>query len=133
MEKTTVKDYPTDGPSWWKSLEDNLADIKSIVMNFYPIGRKSSPDVGISAKGAEAACEVVRGEIAAKGLDPATEFQEAYAAKDGPRMVSLLNAAWFGMPESMSSRDVPGFHVLCNLCSECHCVVPEDHEWPEDE
>lgn len=123
-----MKSYPTDNASWWKSLDDNLDDIRSIVLRFYPIGRKSSPEVKISAAAAEAACEIAREQIAAKGLDPAVEFEQSYAGKDGPRMASLLNAAWFGMPESMSSREVPGFGVFCDLCSESHCVIPEGHD-----
>lgn len=45
--------------------------------------------------------------------------------KKDPAIVGLLNEVWFGMPESMDSREAPGFGILCDLCSEGYVLEEE--------
>ena len=42
-------------------------------------------------------------------------------------LVDLFDDAWFAAPDHKSIHDIPGWHVLCNLCSEAH-VLYEDGE-----
>ena len=116
---------------WWKELETNWDDIVYLVHQFHPYyQRKHSlrPIQGldfeelkypITAPAAETACEVVRNKIRSEALnDPVEAMKEARIVKDGDTIWSILNQTWFGLPESTEVRYLPGFHILCDLCSE---------------
>lgn len=73
----------------------------------------------ITAPTAEEACEVVRKQIQrTKPQNPLTIFDTLAEdpALHNKELASLLNDAWFGMPESRSVRSLPGFFELCDLC-----------------
>jgi hypothetical protein len=40
---------------------------------------------------------------------------------------SLFENAWFAAPDHPHIHNIPGWHILCNLCSEAH-VLWEDGE-----
>ena len=85
----------------------------------------------ISAGAAEAVCESIRREIAVEETkEPGVRFDRLLATKDR-EMVTLLNQVWFGLPESMDSRSLDGFGVLCDLCSEGGVLYEDDEELPE--
>jgi len=75
----------------------------------------------ITAQAAEQTCEVIRKKIkrAYKDeVDPATKFDRALEAQDYQTVYMLLNAAWFGAPESLSVWEVPGFGTACGLLED---------------
>lgn len=122
------KGYPTTAAEWWALFDHHKDDLRRIVLGYHPgvrLPRRRAAE--ISAPGAEAACEAVRKEIAAgTKKDPVTRFDRAAEERDGPALAGLLNEAWFGLPESTSSRGVPGFGALCDLCSESYVLEPEE-------
>ncbi len=124
-------DCPKTAEEWWLLFDCHKVQMRNLVAKYHPTGAKSSPEVHISAPGAEHACEIIREQIARESSgDPAAEFDQAVKDRDPVKLVSMLNGAWFGMPECMGVRSEGGFHALCDLCSESHCVLG-DGEWED--
>jgi hypothetical protein len=77
----------------------------------------------ITAPNAEAACVQVR-----KGIrdthqgDPVAQLDAALTAGDWRAVNNLLNAAWFGVPESTSCWGIPGFREAVGLMED----LPEE-------
>jgi len=115
---------------WWNEVESNKEDLLSLVANYHPYyrNRYSYP---ITAKAAEAACELFRKDIQEQTTIPPCYSFEEYIKTKNVSMVDLLNDTWFGMPESMDVRDNPGFGILCDLCSESW-VLEENKEGNEE-
>jgi len=122
-----MSDCPHDATEWWELLEENKDSIRSLVIQFHPKSGAPRKDMKITAPGAEAVCEDIRGEIAVGGKPecPLESFDAALQKQDGLTIVRLLNETWFGIPESTECWNLEGFGVLCDLCSEAYCLDPE--------
>lgn len=103
--------------------------LRSLIQNFHP----ATPDgprrgIGpITAGAAEAACENVRRDIADKERDmgnPVERFDKALKDGDVLEIDSLLNSAWFGVPESINCWKVAGFKEAVDLMDD----PPEDED-----
>jgi hypothetical protein len=46
------------------------------------------------------------------------QLDRAHERCDGMAIVRIFNAAWFAAPDDPSIRDMPGWLLLCDLCSE---------------
>lgn len=104
---------------WFELLEKNKDALRDIVECYHPVNLDPNKEYdGISAPGAENACKQIREEI--KKENPVVNFDKALEEQDGYALYIMMNAAWFGMPESHSSRDVKGFYVLCDLLSDMY-------------
>lgn len=113
--------YPKTPDEWWALVDSRRDDLLSLIRAFHP-NAGAKVNYRITAERAEAACEQVREEIRHTGIkEPAKVFQELIERRD-PRCLTILSETWFGMPESMGVRDVPGFGALCDLCSEGHLL-----------
>ena len=90
--------------------------------NYHPGVMKAEQlsDFEITAPGAEAASVVIRERIAAetKGRDILAEFDRAVEREDIQALYSILNSAWFGVPESTSCWQIPGFKVAVSLLDD---------------
>lgn len=53
-----------------------------------------------------------------KGMDPIQQFEAALESKDVETLVSILNKAWFGVPESTDCWLMPGFAEACDLLDD---------------
>ena len=104
---------------WWAAFDANRDDLRRLVGNFHPVHANEDwvDEFPISAGAAEEMCKQVRKEITSPLL-PQLEFDEAALNRNPDVIVKLLNQTWFGVPESYESRSLPGFFVLCDLCSE---------------
>ncbi len=113
---------------WWQEVEDNWPDLVGCIERFHPVNRNEEDlmEFPISAEMPEKFSKVIRKQIA----DEQTEglrfkkrnvVQEAEVAKgnrDGATLHTIFNQTWFGAPESRDVFSVPGFGLLCDLCSE---------------
>jgi hypothetical protein len=111
-------DYPKCKDSWWSLFDANRDDLRAMVSAFHPNNQLVvwDDEFPITAKAAEAACEVVRRKIRKEDTeDPLAKF-ERLSLERSPEMDEFLSAVWFGIPESVQSRSVPGFFRLCDLC-----------------
>lgn len=121
--------YPKTAAEWWALFVNNRDHLRQLAARFYPVGAKSSPDVPITAPGAERECETARADIAATGM-PLLPALALIADAQAPsvELVEVLSAVWVGLPESESVRALPGFFALCDLCSESDLVCPVAEE-----
>lgn len=128
--------YPRTAAEWWSLFDENKDAMRSMVLNFHPgVGplQWAKKNENISAPDAEQFCVKVRAAIAKETVsDPMEDFDHFIVDRNGPAMASLFNSTWFGLPESMGSREVEGFGVLCDLCSESH-VFCEGEEQEDEE
>ena len=118
---------PETAEQWWALVEQYHDELCELVSAFHPCNH-SYTDFVITAASAEAACESIRDEIRAKESDDPLEKFEQYCHDKNPKLASLLNEVWFGMPESTEVRSYPGFGVLCNLCSESYVLYEGDED-----
>lgn len=107
---------------WVDKLRANQLDILEIVKTYHPwYGRKEHKGT-ITATRAEVVSEIFRRQIEEKvknDIDPCEQIKLAIAAPTEPGLIIMLNilkGAWLGLPESMESRQVKGFGLLCHLC-----------------
>lgn len=85
--------------------------IINAIKTFHPYFRTHFPDV-ITAQSAELACSIARSEIkSTTNKNPIDKFL-SYNTND---VMSIANEVWFGMPESMESRNHPAFFLICDL------------------
>jgi hypothetical protein len=126
----TKAGYPKTKDEWWQYFNWKREELREIVHHYHP-GYERRHNYPISAAAAEAVCEMVRKKIKEETTaDPVAEFDKAVEEKDAMKLVVLMNAAWFGLPESWESRTISGFGVLCDLCSESY--VLEEEQADED-
>ena len=106
---------------WLNQATANRAKLASLLTNWHPRSVKVGHDMKITARGAEQACEVVRGIIRQQGQNkpnPVEAFYEALDADDYITILTLLNEAWFGVPESTSCWNIEGFTEAVNLMED---------------
>lgn len=110
---------------WWARVDNNWNSLLNAIASYHPLAESPRNHGPITAPGAEIACEVVRELIRRndKG-NPLDRAETAKQNRDVSEMLSVLNEAWFGAPESRSVYATPGFPTLCDLCSE----PPEEEE-----
>lgn len=109
---------------WVSLLEENLDNLIKLVEQFHPAGHPArltsrEDKFVITAKDAEKICQSIREKIAAENDNSGLyTFLSALKEKDYDTVHSVLNETWFGLPESVQVRRLPGFYALCDLCSE---------------
>jgi hypothetical protein len=118
--------YTTTKQGWIAKVVDSKAELRQLVERFHParLTKEHTAEYTITAPGAETASTVVRELIRAemKGRDVLAEFDKAVDTGDVHAIYTLLNAAWFGVPESSPACwEIPGFAVAVDLLDD----VPE--------
>jgi hypothetical protein len=123
---------PKTEEQYWQVAEKNKDALRKLVADWHPQSRgagqkRTDGEFAITAPTTEDICDKIRDDIRKEsGVgDPVAAFDKALADKDGVEFAGLLQATWFGLPESQGVRSLPGFFVLCNLCEESYLVVPE--------
>lgn len=117
---------------WINVFKDHKNNLRNLVVKFHPSSKSqvlvadSSVEVPstletaftITALTAEEACEIVRQKIlSTRPHNPVLIFDAAANDPiDTDQLIYLLNETWFGLPESASVRNLPGFYALCDLC-----------------
>lgn len=123
---------------WLDYAKEHQAVLISLLDNYHPVnldkraritedsdGKFIVPQsLPITAPNAERACQSIRNEIALKTINPAVSatFLNALEHNDINTINSLLNAAWFGVPESNSCWEIVGFREAVELMED----FPED-------
>lgn len=122
--------YPRTAEEWWRSLEEHLDDVRSLIRQFHPTYHRVK-NLPITASVAEAVCEKVREGVRENyPEDPMVTFDLALTNKDGAIILQVLNQTWFGIPESRDAHSLPSFHAFCDLCSEGpDLILPESPGW----
>jgi len=121
-----MNNYPKSKDEWWQFVDKYWDDLQNIILNYYP-NQSDFPEDGwpLSDKlqKPQQACNAVIKKL--RKENPI--WQDRGSFKDyvnnlketrDVKLDNIFQASWFGMPESGSSRSVPGFYVFCDLCSE---------------
>lgn len=108
---------------------EHAGKLRSLLGNYHPTSEAYARwrPGNITAPGAEAACVTVRDLIAREEIGephPIERFDAALASGDAQEIWSLLNSAWFGVPESTECWQVPGFREAVALLED----PPEEEE-----
>ena len=115
--------YPETAEEFWVLVEANEDDLQTLIAQYHPSYRRIHHKGKITAPMAEQVCEAIRKQVQGeeREIDPQQQFRSMLNRKD-PSIDRLFNEVWFGMPESMESRNAKGFDILCLLCEG----VPEE-------
>lgn len=105
---------------WFANVKVNENILKNIVARFHPYQpTKSIDDFPITAPNAEAACQIMREQIAKETVfDPLLLWTGAIQNEDCETIYSLLSSTWLGVPESTSCWEIEGFNELVDLLDE---------------
>lgn len=124
-------DYPKTKAEWWQLVDENQEDLINCVRQFHPNSKTDyhpSREFMITASNAEAACERVRACITKNQVGDPVLLAKMYILDREPHLVHILNETWFGAPESRSVMSVPGFGILCDLCSKSYLLYEENED-----
>lgn len=105
---------------WMTEVKANQGLLREFISNYHPgmdtYRRKS---MNITAPNAERACQVVRSEIKRSTIsNPLVDFDNAVKENNWGKINSLLNSAWFGVPESTSCWQIKGFSEAVALMED---------------
>lgn len=118
---TTSKTEHEYQSEWLQKVHDHEPALRQLVASYHPSARqyRRAHNVAITAPNAEQACENVRQLIQKEHPeDPVTRWDRAVADGDVGTIMSLLDGAWFGVPESTSCWQIPGFDVAVDLLDD---------------
>lgn len=105
---------------WLNSAKQNSDSIISLLESYHPqsvVDSLTLEPLPITAPGAEIACELIRRSIADEKSDstPKERWIKALDNNDVDTIMSLLQDAWFGVPESTSCWNIKGFKEAVEL------------------
>lgn len=126
--------------TWMQKVLDNATTLRQFVADWHPSARQpkaiqresvlltngdavaiSVPEASmpITAPNAELACQTVRTKIRQEQpQNPLERWDKAVEEKNIAEIDSLLNGAWFGVPESTSCWSIPGFKEAVDLMDD---------------
>lgn len=112
--------------SWLDQAKRDEEKLVALVASFHPATqrRRLKPAMRITAPNPEAARRVVEAKIRkeTENTDPVAQLREAIAGRDLNKVNAILNAAWFGVPESTDCWDLEGFKEAVALMED----LPEE-------
>lgn len=113
---------------WVDAAKAALPNLQSLIAQYHPASDRTFRHApAISAPAAERFAETVRAEIRAADAAtarPVDRFATAVGAGNVAEISTLLNEAWFGVPESHDCWSVTGFADCVRLLED----PPEDDE-----
>lgn len=115
---------------WLAQAERDKAKLIKLLNAYHPVNRTiGGTNLPITAHNAEAACRQVRRQIIESGKEnnPVGQFERALEEKNWQKINSLLNSAWFGVPESTLCWNIEGFTEAVSLMED----LPDDDNGEE--
>lgn len=120
----------TDYNTWLTKVEENRKVLTRLIRTYHPRCKKittkpSSPE--ITAPNAQSACNTVIDHIKrrSEGMPTPLElFDIARKNGDHAYIYKLLDETWFGVPESTSCWNIPGFSLSVDLIEEYQEIEP---------
>lgn len=130
-------DYPKTKDEWWQSINNNWENLKNLILNYYP-NQKDFPKEGwpLNTDGKlaspQVACNVVIKSLRKEkpvwhDKGSFEQYLDELKKDQNPELDKILQASWFGMPESSDVRSLPCFFEFCDLCSESHVLYTEEN------
>lgn len=93
----------TNEEEWWQALNDNWDRLLGILYRFIPMSQYLDYKQEIT-------------------MIPMGQTIESLKQNRDPQIVRYLNAAWMSAPDNISIHSIPGWGLLCDLCSEEWCL-----------
>jgi len=107
---------------WMDKFEKQKHVLRLFVKSWHPGSTEYELAGGgglpITAPSAESACGIIRSRIRKEGHNVMKEFDRALENRDYPELYSLLQSAWFGVPESTDCWSLPGFREAVGLLED---------------
>lgn len=110
---------------WLEKAREHQAILTTFIADWHPARPSEKSLFGehyrITASIAETACVAVREKIKEEEISkpaPVQRFLTALETDDVDEAYSLLNSAWFGVPESTSCWRIPGFSRAVDLLED---------------
>lgn len=91
---------------WWTTVEDHWDDLQNILKQFLPTEEYQDVEGNITSK-------------------PMFEIISNLKKKQDADIARYLVAAWAAAPDTYQIHKIPGWSVLCDLCSEEWCLYDE--------
>ncbi len=116
--------------NWLTQVKANEEVLRNFIARYHPINLLPNKDTDvmdkdITAPQAERACNIVRAQIRKESFErPDIQFNTALLNNDDNAIYNLLQSAWFGVPESTSCWNIPGFSIAVNLLDD-----PIEEDW----
>ena len=109
---------------WLDTAKTNQELLKDFISIWHPSYNKPKSEMTITAPRAEEASEIVRASIRNNTslIEPIVRFDLALLQSDIIGIHNVLSEAWFGVPESRSCWDIPGFPEAVALLED----LPEE-------
>jgi hypothetical protein len=104
--------YPKTKEEWWQMLDENWPDLLDILYRWIGMDDRENVDGKITNEARAVEIERMRKE-------------------HNPAIVRYLSAAWCNAPDVMGLHSIPGWNMLCDLCSEEYLL--HDEREPEQE
>ncbi len=116
---------------WLDKAKKHADELRQFIGFYHPSCHYPTPELPITAPNAEIACDQIREEIRYEDqgkADPMIQFSRALEANDIGAINSLLNATWFGVPESTDCWFIPGFGVAVDLMGDLPGSDPTEED-----
>lgn len=112
---------------WLGLAKKNSGLLTAFIASWHPILQSEKTKWGgmhITAPNAERACIEIRKQIVReeKHTNPVREFNIALTESNVEKIYTLLNSAWFGVPESRDCWQIEGFRESVELLED----MPDD-------
>lgn len=126
----------TSKEDWWSKVGLSWDKLEKIILRYYP-NQSDFPEEGWplpypKLENPQRACNVVIKKLreekpiwSEKGSFK--NYVNKLKENRDVKLAEILNDTWFGLPETPSIRNLPGFFVFCDLCSEA-CVLFEEEK-----
>ena len=114
-----------DETSWWATIDDNWPDILEIFDRF--LKQKKIPE-GVTPGLAVAVRDDTTVDVFAPSRTLLHLVESAKRDRDPEPLLRVLNAAWHVAPDEPWIHSIPGWGVLCDLCSEDWVFVGEKED-----
>lgn len=112
---------------WLDTAKTNQEILKEFILDWHPTNKiRPKPEMTITAPRTEEASEIVRALIRNNAglIEPIVRFDLALFQSDIIGIHNVLSEAWFGVPESTSCWDIPGFSEAVALLED----LPEEDD-----
>lgn len=126
-----MNDYPKSKDEWWQFVDTYWKQLISIVMKYYP-NQSDFPKNGWplpypKLENTQRACNAVIKQLRKEkpiwqDKGDFSEYINNLKENKDTKLAQIFDSTWFGMPETSSIREVSGFFIFCDLCSEAHVL-----------
>lgn len=107
--------YPKNKEEWWNNVDKAWPELRNIIRRYLPVNNyeKINPDEHSEKL-------VVFSEL------PMIDVIHDYKDHRNPALARYFQATWMTAPDDPEIHHIPGWGVLCDLCSEEYVLYDEE-------